>query len=117
MYGDKTGVAWGDHEAYYIPTNTITSIYYGRWSFPPHIKKAIHEILVDEGRITCIRDHKDDDDFTVYQCLKYTWSYVLNTATDGSFVVHPRDEVHVKAYVEGTTSAPESHTKKHKASK
>lgn len=117
MYGDKGSVTWGDHEAYYIPTNTITSVYYGRWSFSSDKQKQIHDTLVDEGCITCTRDHKDDDAFTVYQCLKYTWSYVLHTATDGSFVVHPRDEVHVKAYVDGTTPVLESVTKKHKSSK
>lgn len=101
MYGDKQNTVWEEHEAFYKPIDTITGVYHGRWSFTPDNKKRIHKILVNEKCLECNKDHQNDDDFVVYQCFKYLTFYVLHTATDGLFVVHPCDIERVQRYIDG----------------
>lgn len=44
---------WDTGEAYYIPINTITGIYFGQYDFPSHKKESIHDLLFYEDVCSC----------------------------------------------------------------
>lgn len=97
IYHNKSQCVWDTYEAYYIPINTITGIYYGRYSFPSDIKtKEIHDLLFDEDQCTC-GDKKGDHKM----CLKYIGFHVLAIKYDDTYVIHPCEHDRVIAFIEG----------------
>jgi hypothetical protein len=107
IYHNKSQCVWDINEAYYIPKNTITGIYYGSYVFPSHVAKSVHNLLFGQDICACDGDKRDDK-----QCLKDMKFYVLAIKYNDTYVIHPWENDSVYTYIKG-----DSRTKKHKTSK